>query len=166
MDRPLVLPEHGAVSGEGRQRRLYPVEEKRRMVEQTLEAGASVAKVAQANGVNPNLLFLWRRQHREGRLTTQVDSSMRLLPVTVMDAPMSSESSAGEAASPGSLHIELPKGRIWIEGRIDAASLRTGWRFCCGDRSSRGHAHLDRCRSYRHAPRLRRAERAGADGAR
>lgn len=67
MDRQLVLPEHGAVSGEGRQRRLYPVEEKRRMVEQTLEAGASVAKIAQANGVNPNLLFLWRRQHRGGQ---------------------------------------------------------------------------------------------------
>ena len=30
------------------------------MVEQRLEPGASVAKVAQVNGVNPNLLFLWR----------------------------------------------------------------------------------------------------------
>jgi transposase len=125
MDRRLVLLEHGAVSSEGRQRRFYPVEEKRRMVEQTLEPGASVAKVAQVNGVNPNLLFLWRRQHREGRLTTQEGSSMRLLPVTVMDAEVRSPSDAEEPASPGSLHIELPKGRIWIEGRIDAVSLRT-----------------------------------------
>ncbi|MFZ0273350.1 MAG: transposase [Acidobacteriaceae bacterium] len=122
MDRRLVVLEHGAVSGEGRQRRFYPVEEKRRMVEQTLEPGASVAKVAQANNVNPNVLFLWRRQHREGRMTVQEASPMRLLPVTVMDR---SESSAGEPVTPGSLHIELPKGRIWIEGRIDAASLRT-----------------------------------------
>jgi len=95
------------------------------MVEQTLEAGASVAKIAQANGVNPNLLFLWPRQHREGRLTTQEGSPMQLLPVTVVDAPVRGQSDAGEPASPGSLHIELPKGRIWIEGRIDAASLRT-----------------------------------------
>ena len=95
------------------------------MVEQTLEPGASVAKVAQVNGVNPNVLFLWRRQHREGRLTAQEASPMRLLPVTVIDAPVRSRSDAGEPASPGSLHIELPKGRIWIEGRIDAASLRT-----------------------------------------
>jgi transposase len=107
------------VSSEGRQRRFYPAEEKRRMLEQTLEVGASVAKVAQANGVNPNVLFLWRRQHREGRLAVQEDSS-RLLPVTVMDAPKQSQSDAGEPASPGSLHIELPKGRIWIEGRIEA----------------------------------------------
>ena len=48
---------------------------------------------------------------------------MRLLPVTVMD--QIEQSSAGEPVTPGSLHIELPKGRIWIEGRIDAASLRT-----------------------------------------
>lgn len=95
------------------------------MVEQTLEAGASVAKVAQANGVNPNVLFLWRRQHREGRLTAQDGGPMRLLPVTVMDAPVVSEVDAGEPAGSGSLHIELPKGRIWIEGRIDATSLRT-----------------------------------------
>ena len=95
------------------------------MVEQTLEPGASVAKVAQANGVNPNVLFLWRRQHREGRLTAQDASPMRLLPVTVMDAAERSQSEAEEPASPGSLHIELPKGRIWIEGRIDAASLQT-----------------------------------------
>jgi hypothetical protein len=50
---------------------------------------------------------------------------MRLLPVTVMDAEVRSPSDAGEPASPGSLHIELPKGRIWIESRIDAVSLRT-----------------------------------------
>jgi len=50
---------------------------------------------------------------------------MRVLPVAVMDAAVRSRSDAGEPASAGSLHIELPKGRIWIEGRIDAASLRT-----------------------------------------
>ena len=95
------------------------------MVEQTLEAGASVAKVAQANGVNPNVLFLWRRQHREGRLTTQEGRPMRLLPVTVTETAERSHNQAEEPGGFGSLHIELPKGRIWIEGRIDAASLRT-----------------------------------------
>jgi len=54
------------------------------MVQQTLEPGVSVA---QANGVNPNPLFLWRRRYCEGRLTAQDASPMRLLPVTVMDAP-------------------------------------------------------------------------------
>jgi transposase len=89
------------------------------MVEQTLETGASVARVAQENGVNPNLLFLWRRQHREGRLTAPEAKPVRLLPVTVTDSPVESES---DAAS--SIHVELAKGRIWIEGQVDRAALR------------------------------------------
>jgi len=60
MDTIGLRTEHGGISeaGGGRQRRLYPVEEKRRMVEQKLVAGASLARIAQENGVNPNLLFL------------------------------------------------------------------------------------------------------------
>ena len=42
--------------------------EKRRIVEQTLEPGASVAKVARAHGVNANQVFHWRRQYRQGPL--------------------------------------------------------------------------------------------------
>jgi transposase len=90
------------------------VEEKRRMVEQTLEAGASVARVAQENGVNPNLLFLWRRQHREGRLTASNAGPVRLLPVTVTDSPVQNESGASAGSAP-SILVELPKGRVWIE---------------------------------------------------
>jgi transposase len=100
------------------------VEEKRRMVDETLEPGASVARVAQAHGVNPTLLFLWRRQHREGRLTAQEASPVHLLPVTVVDSAVRSESEEAEAAEPGSMHVELPRGRIWIEGQVDAAALR------------------------------------------
>jgi transposase-like protein len=37
-------------------------------VEQTLEPGASVARVAQAHGVNPNVVFHWRREYRDGKL--------------------------------------------------------------------------------------------------
>lgn len=93
------------------------------MVEQTLEAGTSVARVAQQNGVNPNLLFLWRRQHREGRLTVPDRKAVRLLPVTVTDFPVEIESEAG-ADGTSSIHVELPKGRIWIEGQVDRAALR------------------------------------------
>jgi transposase len=93
------------------------------MVEQTLETGASVARVAQENGVNPNLLFLWRRQHREGRLTAPEAKPVRLLPVTVTDSPVEIESDAAEGNA-SSIHVELAKGRIWIEGQVDRAALR------------------------------------------
>ena len=39
-------------------RRLRPVEEKRRIVEDTLETGASIARVARRHGVNANHAFL------------------------------------------------------------------------------------------------------------
>src|SRR5712671_7812081 len=68
-----------------RQRR--SVEEKRRIVEETLAAGASVARVARRHAVNANQVFYWRKKYREGRLG-QVSSS-NLLPVTVTDIPQS-----------------------------------------------------------------------------
>ena len=46
------------VKREPRKRRA--VAEKRRIVEQTLEPDASVAKVARAHGVNANQVFAWR----------------------------------------------------------------------------------------------------------
>ena len=59
------------------------VEEKRRIVEETLEAGASVARVARRHAVNANQVFYWRKKYREGRLGKSPTS--RLLPVTVSD---------------------------------------------------------------------------------
>jgi transposase len=49
-------------------RRRRSVEEKRRIVEETLEAGASVARVARRHAVNANQVFYWRKKYREGRL--------------------------------------------------------------------------------------------------
>lgn len=44
------------------------MEEKRRIVEEALEPGASVARVARTHGVNANQLFGWRRLYLHGRL--------------------------------------------------------------------------------------------------
>jgi transposase len=49
-------------------RRRRSVEEKRRIVEETLEAGASVARVVRRHAVNANQVFYWRKKYREGRL--------------------------------------------------------------------------------------------------
>jgi transposase len=47
-------------------RRLRRIEEKRQIVEETLQPGASVAMVAQAHGVNANLVFGWRKLYQKG----------------------------------------------------------------------------------------------------
>jgi transposase-like protein len=61
-----------------RQRR--SIAEKRRILEETLVPGASVAKVARAHGVNANQVFGWRRLYLAGRLGEQ-KPGIKLLPV-------------------------------------------------------------------------------------
>jgi transposase-like protein len=59
-----------------RQRR--SISEKRRMVEETLVEGASVARVARGHGVNANQVLYWRKLYQAGRLGTS--SAAQLLP--------------------------------------------------------------------------------------
>lgn len=92
------------------------------MVEATLEPGASVARVAQGNGVNPNLIFVWRKLHREGRLLAGDSGAMKLLPVAVTEAPPRGPAQK-DSLHVGTLHIDLPRGRVRMEG-VDTASLR------------------------------------------
>jgi transposase len=69
----------GLVAG----RRRRSAVERRRIVEETLEAGASVARVALKYGVNANQVFQWRRLHRDGKLGVVAEQALKLLPVSV-----------------------------------------------------------------------------------
>jgi transposase len=70
--------------GAGRRiRRSWAVAEKRRIVELTLAAGASVARVARAHGGNANQVFVWRRAFERGELLESAALATALLPVTV-----------------------------------------------------------------------------------
>ena len=59
------------------------VAEKRRIVELTLQLGMSVARVAQAEGVNSHQVFQWRRAYRQGTLGDPEVSRAALLPVVI-----------------------------------------------------------------------------------
>lgn len=54
-------------------------------MEETLVAGASVARVALKHGVNANQVFQWRRLYWDGKLGVPPESAMKLLPVSVAD---------------------------------------------------------------------------------
>lgn len=106
------------------ERRPGSVEEKRRIVEETLEAGASAARVARRHTVNANQIFSWRKKHREG----QLGKTSKLLPVTVSDIPWSKSERVGRASLPsavGSMEIKLPKGQLCVTGRVEVEALRT-----------------------------------------
>src|ERR1700734_4523204 len=109
---------------EGRRRR--SAEEKRRIVEETLEAGASVARVARRHAVNANQVFYWRKKYREGRLGK--NQSGKLLPVTLSDISGSKSGRADYASlssAMGSIEIKLAKGTLRVAGNVDVVVLRT-----------------------------------------
>jgi transposase len=125
------------VGTRGPRRRRWAVKEKRRIVEQTLAAGGSVARVARAHGVNANQVFQWRRRYHRGLLGARNTEAVRLLPVHVTRGPARqaarsrgpAERGSGKRATQpsavaGAIQVELPQGRIQITGSIDAESLR------------------------------------------
>jgi transposase len=116
------------------QRQRRSIAEKRRIVEETLAEGASVARIARAHGVNANQVFGWRRLYLSGRLGQQ-RATMKLLPVRVSESlPPVTTHASGEAATsievanpksnPGRIHIELRQAKVRIEGDADPGLVR------------------------------------------
>ena len=58
-------------------RRYRSVEERRRIVEETLVPGISVAIVARAHGVNANQVFAWRKLYHSGLLGCEPTSAAK-----------------------------------------------------------------------------------------
>jgi transposase len=108
------------------QRQRRSIAEKRRIVEETLLPGASVARVARAHGVNANQVFGWRRLYLAGRLGEQ-KPGIKLLPVRVSEsAPVMVEHRGRDLSQPqaGTIHIELRQAQVRIEGNADPALVR------------------------------------------
>lgn len=110
------------------QRQRRSIAEKRRIVEETLLPGASVARVARAHEINANQVFGWRRLYLAGRLGGQ-KAGMKLLPVRVSDresAPVGVEHRSGDVpvASLSTIHIEFRQAQVRIEGNADPALVR------------------------------------------
>jgi transposase len=122
-----VIPKDKKPS-DGAQRQRRSIAEKRRIVEETLVPGASVARVARAHGINANQVFGWRRLYLAGRLGDR-KPAMKLLPVHVSEslpAPLPMERSTADfpKVQPGTIHIELRQAQVRIEGNADPALVR------------------------------------------
>jgi len=129
--RPVVteIATRASSTGSTPKRQQRTVEEKRRIVEETLIEGASVARVARAHGVNANQVFGWRRLYLAGQLGGS--GAIKLLPVQVKGSPALATLPRVEDSSSTSL-----SGTIWRElsnllmnpERIELG-LRTGARL-------------------------------------
>ena len=109
-------------------RRYRSLEEKRRIVEEALAEGASVARVARVHGINANLVFNWRKLYRAGQLGN--GTKTKLLPVRVAAESSSAlptslcEPESLPSSSTGTIHIQLPHAQLRVEGSADPVVLR------------------------------------------
>ena len=137
MDAYPPKAEIDALGRRGGPRRRLPLEQKRRIAEETLQPGASVALVARRHDLNANVVFAWRRKYREGGL--------------------------GDAShTPGLIPIKLlPSEAVAQMGRSCASAV--SWRVKRCERSlprswradvAFGHAHLGGGRSDGYASQL------------
>jgi transposase len=100
-------------------RRRWSEEDKRRIVEETFEPGASVSIVARRHDLNANMLFTWRRQCRK-------TAGQMIAPVAFVPARIEAESAVAPppAGPAGRMEIVLPRGeRLIVEADVDASAL-------------------------------------------
>ncbi|WP_256366384.1 transposase [Methylosinus sp. Ce-a6] len=102
-----------------RRRRSWAMDEKRRIVDESLEEGASIAEVARRHDLNTNQLFTWRRQF--GVVPTAPQELAPILPVTITPDAATEYSAPG---STGQMEIVLAEGdRIIVWADVEAAAL-------------------------------------------
>jgi transposase len=106
-------------------RRVYTLEEKRRVVAEASAGGASVAEVGRRHGINANLLFNWCRQHQQGVLEEHT-RQVKLLPVQVTEPepPLGEPRELARIADEGRIEIALGANiRVSIIGAVAAERI-------------------------------------------
>lgn len=105
-----------------RRRRLWSAQEKRRIVAETLEPGASVSVVARRHDLNANMLFTWRRE--AGVVgSNAADSAITFVPATIAAEPATA-CPPGPPLPAGRIEIALAGGdRVIVGADVDAAAL-------------------------------------------
>ncbi len=112
--------------------RRVPLAEKRRIVELTLHAGASVLMIAHEQGVSRTSLYQWQVLYRAGKLNAEpqhvraIASSATFLPVTIAAAERAPQPSSSAPSSALSVvQLTLASGAtLRIESdALDAALL-------------------------------------------
>jgi len=134
----------------GERRRTRSLDERKRIVEEALAPGASVAAVARRHGLNANLVFKWIRRSREGwrdrrrelakerpgtvgapEATGPTFVPVKLLELSAAPAPPLAEVATKprretrRTVRRGAMEISLPNGaKVSLDADVDAEALR------------------------------------------
>ncbi|MFM0515462.1 IS66-like element accessory protein TnpA [Paraburkholderia sp. RL17-373-BIF-A] len=113
----------------------YAPEFRREVAMAACEPGISVAKLAQSHGLNPNMVFKWRRQYRAGLLDKRTASETAvfvpvamspddLMAVSALPVPTAQLPLRAQEAATSGIEIELNGARVRVSGKADPAQLR------------------------------------------
>ena len=107
-------------------RRYRTLEEKIKIVEEALIPGASVSAVAQAHGVNANLVFHWRKLYRAGLFGKPGATGVRLLAVKVNEKEKNKRGiPRARAEQVATVEVNLRKAQLRIAGDANVEVVRT-----------------------------------------
>jgi transposase len=118
---------------QGRARRRWSEEDKRRLVAETLASGETVHGVARRRGVSPSQLFTWRK--RFGAEIGRGTPSVRMPGFAAVEIAPAALLPVAEAvtAPSGLIEIELPDGgRVRLSGALDPATVTAALRALVG----------------------------------
>ena len=122
-----IATETDALGRRGGPRRRRSVEEKRRIVQEALQPGASVAVVARRNDLNANVLFLWRSKYLKGEMGAP-SSDPPLIPVKLVDPDQESVSARPREYKPCAediIELKTAAGvQLKVSGALVQATLR------------------------------------------
>jgi len=115
----------GEVLAGPERRRRWSVEEKLRILAQSVAPGSSASLACRMHGISSGQLYTWRRQFRTGELTG-------FAPVMVAGEPVRHLPAAAVVADPAPtlaelsvIEVELPSGvKLRITGTVDEVALR------------------------------------------
>src|SRR3954468_1034462 len=117
---------------QGRARRRWSEDDKRRLVAETLAPGETVHGVARRRGVSTSQLFTWRKRLRaEAGFPPPAPTVPGF--VTVAIAPVPPLAGGAAEAPPGVIEVELAGGdRVRITGAADPAVVAAALRALAG----------------------------------
>jgi len=114
----------GEVLAGPERRRRWSIEEKLRILAQSVAPGSSASLACRLHGISSGQLYTWRRQFRSGELTG-------FAPVMVAGEPVPAAAAIAEPAATIAvveapvIEVELPSGvKLRLTGAVDEAALR------------------------------------------
>lgn len=110
------------IVGSGR-RRVWTLEQKGRIVAETLMPGAVISEIARRHGLRPQQVFGWRHEAKKGLLALPGDGPLPFVPIVVADASSAAAKPAVECTTVEVVEIEILGARVRARPGMDPGHL-------------------------------------------